>query len=237
MTEPAVDEAAPANGADPARGLRALHRRPGPDPARPAVGDRGRRRRLDAAGRRRRVRRAPGRGGPPRARGGDRPDRRDRGGRRDLLARLPRSPGSPRGGDLHFLGILYRMRIVGGELRDEVDGTTDTCAWISPRRARRHLRLVELAAVRRSRLALPGSSDGRREEHDRDRCRRARRTSSSGSPATSSAGRGSSPTTSRRPADRHATATAGCSPDASPAGRSCRSSGSGLPVAWRSRTW
>jgi 8-oxo-dGTP pyrophosphatase MutT (NUDIX family) len=31
--------------------------------------------------------------------------------------------------DLHFLSILYRVRIVGGELTDEVDGTTDRCQW------------------------------------------------------------------------------------------------------------
>jgi 8-oxo-dGTP diphosphatase len=49
------------------------------------------------------------------------------------------------GGDLHFLGIIYRMRIVGGELRNEVDGTTDTCAWVS-RAELAGLRLVELAA-------------------------------------------------------------------------------------------
>ena len=49
------------------------------------------------------------------------------------------------GADLHFLGIIYRMRIVGGELRDEIDGTTDTCAWLSPAELE-GLRLVELAA-------------------------------------------------------------------------------------------
>jgi ADP-ribose pyrophosphatase YjhB (NUDIX family) len=48
------------------------------------------------------------------------------------------------GGDLHFLGIIYRMRIVGGELRDEIDGTTDTSAWMS-RNELPGLRLVELA--------------------------------------------------------------------------------------------
>ena len=48
------------------------------------------------------------------------------------------------GDDLHFLGIIYRMRIVGGELRDEVDGTTDTCAWLS-RAELEGIRLVELA--------------------------------------------------------------------------------------------
>ena len=36
------------------------------------------------------------------------------------------------GADLHFIGIVYHVRIVGGELRDEVDGTTDTCALVRP---------------------------------------------------------------------------------------------------------
>lgn len=48
------------------------------------------------------------------------------------------------GADLHFIGILYRMRITGGVLRDEVDGTTDTCAWLS-RAELADLRLVEIA--------------------------------------------------------------------------------------------
>ncbi len=48
------------------------------------------------------------------------------------------------GGDLHFLGIVYRMRIVGGELRNEIDGSTDTCAWIPPAELG-NFRLVELA--------------------------------------------------------------------------------------------
>jgi ADP-ribose pyrophosphatase YjhB (NUDIX family) len=36
------------------------------------------------------------------------------------------------GQDLHFLGVLYFVRIVGGSLRDELDGTTDTAAWFAP---------------------------------------------------------------------------------------------------------
>ncbi|MFL5775935.1 MAG: NUDIX hydrolase [Chloroflexota bacterium] len=35
-----------------------------------------------------------------------------------------------KGADLHFLGIVYRVRITGGALTDERDGTTDTAAWI-----------------------------------------------------------------------------------------------------------
>jgi 8-oxo-dGTP diphosphatase len=49
-----------------------------------------------------------------------------------------------RGADLHFLGIVYRVRVTGGVLRDEIDGTTDACAWFGPDELR-DLRLVFLA--------------------------------------------------------------------------------------------
>lgn len=48
------------------------------------------------------------------------------------------------GGRLHAIRILYRVRVVGGELRDEPDGSTDTCRWFAPSEAR-SLRLGELA--------------------------------------------------------------------------------------------
>jgi ADP-ribose pyrophosphatase YjhB (NUDIX family) len=48
------------------------------------------------------------------------------------------------GDRLHAIRILYRVRIVGGELRDEPEGSTDTCRWFTPREARK-LRLGELA--------------------------------------------------------------------------------------------
>ncbi len=32
--------------------------------------------------------------------------------------------------DLHRVGIVYGVRITGGELRDETDGSTDLAAWI-----------------------------------------------------------------------------------------------------------
>jgi len=48
------------------------------------------------------------------------------------------------GGRLHAIRILYRVRIVSGELRDEPDGSTDTCRWFAPAEAR-GLRLGELA--------------------------------------------------------------------------------------------
>lgn len=33
--------------------------------------------------------------------------------------------------DYHGIRILYRCRVLGGELRDEVDGSTDTCRWFT----------------------------------------------------------------------------------------------------------
>lgn len=49
-----------------------------------------------------------------------------------------------KGADLHFLGVLYRMRVVGGDLRDEIDGTTDAAGWFS-RDEIAGMRLVYLA--------------------------------------------------------------------------------------------
>ena len=31
--------------------------------------------------------------------------------------------------DFHGIRVLYRCRVTGGELRDEPDGSTDTCRW------------------------------------------------------------------------------------------------------------
>jgi ADP-ribose pyrophosphatase YjhB (NUDIX family) len=33
--------------------------------------------------------------------------------------------------DFHAVRILYRVRVTGGDLRVEVDGSSDGCAWIS----------------------------------------------------------------------------------------------------------
>lgn len=44
---------------------------------------------------------------------------------------------------LHTLRIVYRARIVGGRLRNEVDGSTDRAEWF---------RVEELASVRRVKL-------------------------------------------------------------------------------------
>jgi 8-oxo-dGTP diphosphatase len=66
----------------------------------------------------------------------------------------PNSPFSD-GADLHFLGILYIVRIVGGELTDEVDGTTDQCAWFG----RDEIRDVPLVGLARFAVDLiwPGA--------------------------------------------------------------------------------
>jgi 8-oxo-dGTP diphosphatase len=45
---------------------------------------------------------------------------------------------------MHAIRIVYAVRLMGGVLRDEVDGSTDTCRWVEPEEASR-LRLGELA--------------------------------------------------------------------------------------------
>ncbi len=53
-------------------------------------------------------------------------------------------PRTGRPGELHAIRVIYRVRITGGGLRDEVDGSTDTCAWF-PLDQARALPLVDLA--------------------------------------------------------------------------------------------
>jgi ADP-ribose pyrophosphatase YjhB (NUDIX family) len=57
---------------------------------------------------------------------------------------------------MHAVRILYAVRIVGGELRDESDGSTDTCRWVHPSEAKR-LRMGELA--RRALTLLASDAD------------------------------------------------------------------------------
>jgi ADP-ribose pyrophosphatase YjhB (NUDIX family) len=44
-----------------------------------------------------------------------------------LLDRRPWAGGA----DVHNVAIVYRVAVDPGELRDEIDGSTDTCAWLS----------------------------------------------------------------------------------------------------------
>ncbi len=36
---------------------------------------------------------------------------------------------------IHAIRIVYRVRIIGGDLRDEPEGSTDTCGWMTPEEA------------------------------------------------------------------------------------------------------
>jgi 8-oxo-dGTP diphosphatase len=49
-----------------------------------------------------------------------------------------------RGGPMHWVSILYRAHPTGGELRDELDDSTDTCGWFTEAEARA-LPLVQLS--------------------------------------------------------------------------------------------
>lgn len=53
-------------------------------------------------------------------------------------------PRTGRPGELHAIRVIYRVRVTGGSLRDELDGSTDTCAWFTLEQARA-LPLVDLA--------------------------------------------------------------------------------------------
>jgi ADP-ribose pyrophosphatase YjhB (NUDIX family) len=46
----------------------------------------------------------------------------------------------------HALRIIYRVRVLGGELANEADGSTDLCAWLTPTEAL-GLPLVSLARI------------------------------------------------------------------------------------------
>jgi 8-oxo-dGTP diphosphatase len=51
---------------------------------------------------------------------------------------------------MHAIRILYRVRLTGGERRDEVDGSSDRCAWFTDAEARTQ----NLAELARHALAL-----------------------------------------------------------------------------------
>jgi ADP-ribose pyrophosphatase YjhB (NUDIX family) len=60
-----------------------------------------------------------------------------------VFSHVYRQSRAAQGSDLHFLGILYHVRIVGGGLRDELDGSTDTAGWFG-RDELGDIRLVEI---------------------------------------------------------------------------------------------
>jgi ADP-ribose pyrophosphatase YjhB (NUDIX family) len=61
-----------------------------------------------------------------------------------VLSHVYHQSRAAHGADLHFLGVVYHVHIVGGGLRDELDGTTDTAAWFR-RDELDDIRLVEIA--------------------------------------------------------------------------------------------
>jgi 8-oxo-dGTP diphosphatase len=75
------------------------------------------------------------------------------------------------GGRMHAIRIVYRVRVTGGELRDEVDGSTDTCAWFTPEEASRlnlgalAKRALTLAAAEEAETTT-GATGGRRDLDD-----------------------------------------------------------------------
>ena len=58
------------------------------------------------------------------------------------------------GRDIHVVGLLFRIRIAGGILRDEVDESTDRSAWLDLDDLA-HLEVVDLAAFALRLLAAP----------------------------------------------------------------------------------
>src|SRR4051794_19744894 len=61
-----------------------------------------------------------------------------------IFSHVYRGSRAANGADLHFLGVLYHVRVVAGRLRDEIDGTTDAARWFS-RSELGDIRLVEIA--------------------------------------------------------------------------------------------
>jgi len=68
----------------------------------------------------------------------------------DNLLKLASRPGT-----VHAIRIVYEVRVTGGQLRDEAEGTTDACSWLTIEEAGR-LNLNDLA--RRALDLLAGRS-------------------------------------------------------------------------------
>ena len=45
----------------------------------------------------------------------------------DNLLRIPSRPGA-----VHAIRIVYEVRVEGGDLREEIEGTSDACSWFLP---------------------------------------------------------------------------------------------------------
>ena len=61
------------------------------------------------------------------------------------------------GGRMHAIRIVYRVRVTGGDLRDEIDGSTDMCGWFTLDEASR----LNLGGLARHALTLAAAeTDG-----------------------------------------------------------------------------
>jgi ADP-ribose pyrophosphatase YjhB (NUDIX family) len=58
------------------------------------------------------------------------------------------------GGRMHAIRIVYRVRVTGGERRDEIDGSTDTCGWFTRDEASR----LNLGGLAKHALTLMGGA-------------------------------------------------------------------------------
>ena len=61
------------------------------------------------------------------------------------------------GGRMHAIRIVYRVRVTGGELRDEIDGSTDMCGWFTLDEASR----LNLGGLAKHALTLTAAEAGR----------------------------------------------------------------------------
>ncbi len=83
-----------------------------------------------------------------------------------LLDVADRVVDQARGVRMHAIQIVYRVRVTGGELRDEPDGSTDMCAWFTIEEAfDLHLgmlarRMLEDEQAGRFRAATEAAADG-----------------------------------------------------------------------------
>jgi ADP-ribose pyrophosphatase YjhB (NUDIX family) len=68
-------------------------------------------------------------------------------------------PGDGEPTDFHAIRIIYRVRVTGGALRDEIGGSSDTCAWV-PAGDLFSLPLVELAWTGARLAGLAGVAAG-----------------------------------------------------------------------------
>lgn len=69
----------------------------------------------------------------------------------DRLFKVETRPGT-----VHAIRIVYEVRVTGGSLQEEADGTTDACSWFTVEEARR-LNLNDLAERALDRLVAEWS--------------------------------------------------------------------------------